>query len=83
MIPREQCYGCHDDFYNAGDARCWSAKTGRMKIRYQLHFMQVPTEKGAYKKVRRPSCFHKVNSYVFHDRLPDFVKLSDVVRSKS
>jgi len=81
MIPREQCYGCHDDFYNGLESRCWSAKTGKMMTRFQLHYLQVPTAKGAFTKVRRPSCYHQVNANVFYNELPGFVKLSDVIRS--
>jgi len=39
MIPREACRGCHDDFYNRPDGRCWSAKTGEMKTRYRIHYL--------------------------------------------
>jgi hypothetical protein len=82
MITREQCRGCHDDFYNREDSRCWSAKTGKMMTRFQIHINQRPAEKGAYMKVKRPSCYHLVGSYVFQNRLPDFVKLEDVIGGK-
>ena len=84
MIDREACGGCYDDHYNiAGNSstgRCWAAKTGRMMTRYRLHYMQVPTAPGAYTEVRAPSCYHQVNRNVFHNSLPSFVKLADVVR---
>lgn len=87
VIPVEQCRGCHNDFYNGrqnfdGSKRCWSAKDGRMMKRYRIHYMTAPTEPRAYTEVRKPSCYHQVNQYVFHNSLPDFVKLSDVVREK-
>lgn len=82
MITREQCHGCHDDFYNGNGGRCWSACKGTMKTRYQLHYLQVPTAKGAYTKVRKPSCYYQINAYVYHDTLPSFVKTADLNRSK-
>lgn len=84
-IKREQCIGCHDNFYNTrGDGlRCWLAKTGKIKTRYQLHYLQVPTAPGAYTQVRKPSCYRQVNHCVFHDTLPSFVKTSEVTGYKS
>ena len=83
MITREQCYGCYDDCYNGSEgARCWSAKTGEMMTRYQIHFMQVPTAKGAFTKVKRPSCYRQVNENIFYNKLPDFVNPSDLNRAK-
>lgn len=87
MIPVEHCHGCHNDFYNGrenigGSRRCWNAKTARMMKRYRIYYMTAPTEPRAYTEVRKPSCYHQVNSYVFHNSLPNFVKLSDVVREK-
>lgn len=80
MIPREACNGCHDDFYNRADSRCWSAKSGRMRTRYAIHYMTAPTEPRAFAEVRKPSCYRQSNALVFYDKLPDFVKLADVVR---
>ena len=85
MITREQCSGCHDDFYNGPrgqDGRCWMAKTGKMLVRYAIHFMTAPTQKGAFRKVRRPSCYHQVSNEVFYNALPDFVKASDLRRER-
>lgn len=87
MISREACRGCHDDFYNGrtnfdGSDRCWSAKTGKMMTRYRIYYMTAPTEKGAYTKVRVPSCYHQVNNHIFHNSLPRFVKASDLNRAK-
>ena len=81
MISREACRGCHDDFYNRSDSRCWSAKTGKMLTRYQIHYRTAPTVKGAFTKVRKPSCYRQVNSYVYYNALPDFVKASDLNRA--
>jgi hypothetical protein len=82
VITREACHGCHDDFYNRSDSRCWSAETGTMMTRYQIYYMTAPTQKGAYTKVRKPSCYRQVNASVFHNTLPDFVKASDLNRAK-
>ena len=81
MISREACRGCYDDFYNGADRRCWSAEKGTMMTRYQIYYLTAPTQKGAYTKVRKPSCYRQVNSYVFHNALPDFVKASDLNRA--
>jgi hypothetical protein len=81
MINREQCHGCHNDFYNGPDRRCWSAEKGTMATRYHIHFMQDPTEKGAFTEVRKPTCYQQVNSGIFYDALPSFVKVSDVNRA--
>ena len=81
MIKRDECRGCHDDFYNGPDRRCWSAESGTMMVRYQIYFMTAPTQKGAYTKVRKPSCYRQVNRNMFHNVLPDFVKASDLNRA--
>jgi hypothetical protein len=87
MIPRKACRGCHDDFYNGrkncdGSDRCWSAKAGKMATRYRIHYMTAPTVKGAFTKVRVPSCYRQVNAYVYYDKLPDFVKVGDLNRAR-
>jgi hypothetical protein len=81
MIPRAACHGCHDDFYNRSDSRCWSAEKGTMMTRYQIYYMTAPTQKGAYTKVRKASCYRQVNGSVFHNTLPNFVKASDLNRA--
>lgn len=86
MIPRDACHGCRDDFYNGrtnldGSDRCWSAKTGKMMTRYRIYYMTAPTQKGAFTKVRAPSCYHQVNNCVFYNSLPSFVKPSDLNRA--
>lgn len=84
MIPIEQCQGCYDDFYNHrtnidGKSRCWSAKTGRMVRRFAIGKWTEPTEPRAFEEVRKPSCYHQ-QSVAFYDTLPNFVKISDVIR---
>jgi hypothetical protein len=81
MIPREACAGCYDDFYNRPESRCWSAKTGKMVTRYAIHYLTEPTRKGAFTKVKKPSCYRQVNANVYYDSLPSFVKPSDLNRA--
>jgi len=81
MISRAACRGCHDDFYNGPESRCWSAKTGRMKTRYRIHYLTAPTVKGAITKVRAPSCYRQVNAMYYFDTLPSFVRPSDLNRA--
>ena len=83
MIARGACHGCYDDFYNKPDSRCWSAKAGRMMTRFKLHYLQAPTEPRAFTEVRAPSCYRTPNAFVYYDKLPDFVKLADVVRPRA
>ena len=82
MIEREACHGCHDDFYNGPDRRCWSAAKGTMMTLYQIHYLQAPTAPKAFTEVRKPSCYHQVNAGIFYKQLPHFVKMADVVRAK-
>lgn len=81
MIARHECVGCHDDFYNGPDRRCWSAEKGTMLVRYQIHYLTAPTQKGAFTKVKKPSCYRQVNRCVFYNELPSFVKASDLNRA--
>jgi hypothetical protein len=82
MIPLSKCAGCYDDFYNRGEStRCWSAERGKMMVRYQIHFMTAPTQKGAFTKLLKPSCYRQVNQNVFYNALPDFVHVSDLNRA--
>lgn len=85
MIALESCRGCYDDHYNlpgnSGDGRCWHAKTGRMVTRYAIGTWTVPTQPGAFREVRVPSCYHRTGEQ-YYDRLPDFVRVEDVVRRK-
>lgn len=84
MITLEACSGCRDDFYNrrSDGCRCWSAKDAKIETRFRIYYMTAPTEKGAFTKVRVPSCYHQANGYVFYKSLPDFVKSSDLNRAK-
>ena len=85
MITREQCNGCEDDFYNVEghsmSGRCWSAKTGKMKVRYRTGTWTMPASPGAFTKVRVPTCYRQKWQH-YSDRLPDFVKAGDVVRPR-
>lgn len=87
MITLDACRGCHDDFYNQpGHAldgkRCWSAKSGEMVTRYKIGTWTQPDAKGAFTKVRVPSCYRQPSQYAYYTSLPDFVKVSDLNRAK-
>lgn len=73
--------GARIDIEDRADSRCWSAKSGRMRTRYAIHYMTAPTEPRAFAEVRKPSCYRQ-SALVFYDKLPDFVKLKDVVRKE-
>jgi len=86
MISREACRGCRDDFYNqpgntfSGD-RCWMAEDGTMMTRYEIGISTMPATPGAYTQVKKPSCYRR-SGVVYHNRLPDFVKVGDVINYK-
>lgn len=87
MIPLRACSGCRDSFYNGrqnidGGTRCWSAKTGTMVTRYKIGTFVTPTTKGAFTKVRVPSCFHQPGQYAYYSELPGFVKASDLNKAR-
>lgn len=87
MIPVEACRGCRSDFYNGrqnfgGGTRCWSAEKGEMVTRYRIGWWTQPGTKGAYTKVKVPSCYHQPGVAAYHKELPSFVKASDLNRSK-
>lgn len=85
MIPLEKCVGCSDNFYNSArggpDGRCWSAKSGKMRVRYRIYSHVRPTEPGAFTEMDRPSCYRE-NGVVYYDKLPDFVKAKDIIRGR-
>lgn len=88
MITLEACKGCREDFYNGrqnadGGTRCWSAAKGTMVTRYRIGWWTRPDAKGAYSEVSVPSCFREPGVAAYHERLPDFVKIEDVVRRRS
>ncbi len=84
MIAVDKCSGCRDDFYNRrGDGqRCWLAEDAKIEVRYRIHYMTAPTQKGAFTKVRVPGCYRQVNRDMFYKTLPDFVKASDLNRAR-
>ncbi len=86
MIALPACRGCRNDFYNQpGHAldgkRCWSAKDGTMVTRFKIGTWTQPDTKGAFTKVKVPSCYHQ-QGFAFYSSLPDFVKASDLNRAK-
>jgi hypothetical protein len=84
MRDTRACSGCREDFYNhrgADAGSCWSLKEAKLVTKYRIYFMTPPTQKGAFTKVRVPDCYRQVNNGIFYDRLPDFVKPSDLNRA--
>lgn len=83
MISRDECRGCRDDWYNASghslNGRCWHAASGTMVTRYRIHRDMLPARHGAFTEVLVPSCRHE-DGFYFYEKLPDFVKASDVIR---
>jgi hypothetical protein len=84
-ITLRQCQSCRNDFYNGhnelGVKRCWSAKDGKIVVRYRIGVHTLPTQPGAFTKVKVPDCYH-CDGYEFYQSLPTFVRARDVVRSK-
>jgi hypothetical protein len=77
------CRGCRNDYYNGGaglNGKCWSLDDAKIVVRFKIHRDQVPTLPRAFERVKVPNCYHK-SEWSFVDRLPDFVKVKDVVRS--
>ena len=63
------------------NGHCWSRDTGKVIVRYRIGTWTAPTEKGAFTKVRVPSCFH-AQGFSFRNELPSFVRASDLNRAK-
>lgn len=68
-ITKNDCVGCHSDFYNYGGVtgdteECWSFKNAKMIKRKKVHINQRPPWN--QKATLRPSCYHAPNSgYVY------------------
>lgn len=81
MMDKRHCRGCRNDFYNGrqnfGGTDCWSLKTAKLVTRYEIHRDSYPDAPRAFRKVRRPNCYHAPPMY-YYDKLPDFVKPKDV-----
>lgn len=84
MITIEQCRGCEDDFYNhkgrSSSGRCWSAASGVVRTRFRLGTWTEPAAPRAFTEMEVPSC-RREKGFHFYDKLPDFVRLEDVVRT--
>jgi hypothetical protein len=82
-MDQKHCHGCRNDFYNSDrglHGKCWSLDKARMVRRYRIGTWTTPTTKGAFTEVLAPNCYHG-NGVHFVERLPDFVRLEDVVRA--
>jgi hypothetical protein len=76
-----RCSGCRNDFYNdknpLGVKRCWSLDTAKLVTRYRIGTWTVPTQPGAFTKVKCLSCYHQDGQH-YYEHLPDFVKRTEV-----
>lgn len=82
MDPKH-CRGCEDDFYNGhnpyGVTACWHLGDATIVTRYRTGTWTQPTQPGAFTEVQVPNCYRQKGEH-FVAKLPDFVKLEDVVR---
>ena len=87
MNTDEKCRGCRDDFYNIDPAgsvlavggKCWHLAKATLVTRYRIGYWTEPTVPRAFTEVEVPNCYRQ-KGFAFYEKLPDFVKLSDVVR---
>ena len=68
------CVGCRDNFYNnnnpLGAKECWGYKSAKVVTRYRIGTWTLPTEPGAFTKVKTLSCHHAPGQYGHYDKLP-------------
>ncbi len=75
MAKQEYCVGCRSDFYNHrtgfdGATKCWSLKDAKVVTRYRIGWWTVPTQPGAFTKVKTLSCHHAPGQYGLYEQLP-------------
>lgn len=77
------CVGCREDYYNGknerGIARCWMLDSAKPVVKYRIGIQTLPASPGAYTKVNTLSCHSGPKGFVHHEKLPNFVKLEDVI----
>lgn len=82
-MDQKHCLGCEDDFYNGknpmGVKQCWGLKTAKILTRYEIDTWTTPTQRGAFSEVKKPNCYHAKGQH-YYEKLPSFVKPSDVAR---
>jgi hypothetical protein len=78
---KAMCRGCTDDFYNhrSNSEGCWHFKTAKIVTRYRIGTWTLPGSPGAFTEVKVLSCRSEQGEH-FYERLPDFVKMEDVIR---
>lgn len=76
QMPKANCHGCRDDFYNHGDKSstggCWSLASAKMVWRWAIN-MQTPMDRrDRFRRVQVPTCFHGDGPYrdIYLKRLP-------------
>ena len=74
---KSDCIGCRNNFYNGnnplGVSECWSLKSAVMKTRFELGTNVPMWIREAYRKVRKPSCYHG-KGYVYLESIPVYAK---------
>ena len=72
------CVGCDDNFYNGnnpmGIKGCWSFKTARVVMKYQIGWWTPQDKKDNFKKVTTHSCYTRRGSFAFYDKLPQHLE---------
>ncbi len=74
---KSDCSGCRNNFYNGnnslGVSECWSLKTAKKIVRYQIGTNTPMWIREAYLKMKLPSCYHS-SGYVYLNAVPDYAK---------
>lgn len=77
MNTTKYCSGCRDNFYNGqnpyGVERCWHLESAKLMTRYMLSIHTPMNIRGAYTKVKRPSCY-SCKGFVLLNEIPSYAK---------
>lgn len=76
-MTKNDCHGCHDDFYNGGagmNGECWSFDASKsLKVRFYIHRDSPMGEKRNYEKRKVPPCWLP-HIGVMLDEIPSYAK---------
>lgn len=74
-MDKKYCLGCRNDFYNYDNhsttGECWQLKNAKLKTRYAVGWW-TPTLKKNFRKVKKPSCYHKPGDTYYTDDISQF-----------
>jgi hypothetical protein len=56
-MKKDNCSGCHDDFYNTPQKDCFSLKNAKLILRKEVNAHQMPPFK--QKAETFPNCYHR------------------------